>query len=110
MSWLLLRVSSPRAFRAHTPLYLRLTIVAILARSQRSSTLSLYFMSLAAFLTVLIGVSRIYLWSSLSDRRPCWVVHRRRLGLGMLGDHGGFPECRSACAARHVVMRPTANT
>ena len=38
-----------------------LTIGAILARSQSSSTLSLYFMSLAAFLTVLIGVSRIYL-------------------------------------------------
>jgi undecaprenyl-diphosphatase len=38
-----------------------LTIGAILARSQPSSTLSLYFMSLAAFLTVLIGVSRIYL-------------------------------------------------
>jgi len=38
-----------------------LTIGAILARSQPSSTLSLYSMSLAAFLTVLIGVSRIYL-------------------------------------------------
>jgi undecaprenyl-diphosphatase len=38
-----------------------LTIGAILARSQRSSTLSLYFMSLAVFLTVLSGVSRIYL-------------------------------------------------
>ena len=38
-----------------------LTIGAILARSQRSSALSLYFMFLAAFLTVLIGVSRIYL-------------------------------------------------
>jgi undecaprenyl-diphosphatase len=38
-----------------------LTIGAILARSQTSLTLSLYFMSLAAFLTVLIGASRIYL-------------------------------------------------
>ena len=38
-----------------------LTIGAILARSQPSSTISLYFMSLAAFLTMLIGVSRIYL-------------------------------------------------
>jgi undecaprenyl-diphosphatase len=38
-----------------------LTIGAILARSQSSSTVSLYFMLLAAFLTVLIGVSRIYL-------------------------------------------------
>ncbi len=38
-----------------------LTIGAILARSQPSSTISVYFMSLAAFLTMLIGVSRIYL-------------------------------------------------
>jgi undecaprenyl-diphosphatase len=38
-----------------------LTIGAVLARSQLSSTLSLYFMSLAAFLTVFIGVSRICL-------------------------------------------------
>jgi undecaprenyl-diphosphatase len=38
-----------------------LIIGAILARSQFSSTISLYFMSLAVFLTVLIGVSRIYL-------------------------------------------------
>jgi undecaprenyl-diphosphatase len=38
-----------------------LTIGAILARSQSSAKTSLYFMSLAACLTVLIGVSRIYL-------------------------------------------------
>lgn len=38
-----------------------LTVAALLARSQPSFALSLYFMSLAAFLTVLIGVSRIYL-------------------------------------------------
>jgi undecaprenyl-diphosphatase len=38
-----------------------LTIGAIMARSQPSTTISLYFMSLAVFLTVLIGVSRIYL-------------------------------------------------
>ena len=38
-----------------------LTIGAILARSQPSPTISVYFMSLAAFLTMLIGVSRIYL-------------------------------------------------
>jgi undecaprenyl-diphosphatase len=38
-----------------------LTIGAVLARSQPSSTISLYFMSLAVFLTVLIGISRIYL-------------------------------------------------
>ena len=38
-----------------------LTIGAILARSQPSSPISLYFMSLAVFLTVLVGMSRIYL-------------------------------------------------
>ena len=38
-----------------------LTIGAILARSQPSSPISFYFMSLAVFLTVLVGVSRIYL-------------------------------------------------
>jgi undecaprenyl-diphosphatase len=38
-----------------------LTIGAILARSQPLSTMSVYFLSLAAFLTMLIGVSRIYL-------------------------------------------------
>jgi len=38
-----------------------LTIGALLARSQPSFTLRLYFMSLAAFLTVIVGVSRIYL-------------------------------------------------
>jgi undecaprenyl-diphosphatase len=38
-----------------------LTIGASLARGQSSSTIRLYFMLLAAFLTVLIGVSRIYL-------------------------------------------------
>jgi undecaprenyl-diphosphatase len=38
-----------------------LTIGAILARSQPSSTMSVYFLSLAAFLTALVGVSRIYL-------------------------------------------------
>jgi undecaprenyl-diphosphatase len=38
-----------------------LTIGALLARSQPSLTISLYIMSLAAFLTVLVGLSRIYL-------------------------------------------------
>lgn len=38
-----------------------LTVGALLARSQASSTVGIYFMSLAAFLTVLIGISRIYL-------------------------------------------------
>jgi undecaprenyl-diphosphatase len=38
-----------------------LTIGALLARSQPSFKIGLYVMSLAAFLTVLIGMSRIYL-------------------------------------------------
>jgi undecaprenyl-diphosphatase len=38
-----------------------LTIAALLARAYPSPTLNLYFMSLAALLTVLIGLSRIYL-------------------------------------------------
>jgi undecaprenyl-diphosphatase len=38
-----------------------LTIGALLARSQSSCTTALYFMGLAAFLTVMIGVSRVYL-------------------------------------------------
>ena len=38
-----------------------LTIGALLARTYPSFIMGLYFMSLAAFLTVLIGVSRIYL-------------------------------------------------
>jgi len=38
-----------------------LTIAALLARSQSSSKIGLYFIFVAAFLTILIGVSRIYL-------------------------------------------------
>ena len=38
-----------------------LTIGALLAKTHPSFTIRLYFMSLAAFLTVLVGLSRIYL-------------------------------------------------
>ena len=38
-----------------------LTIAALLARSQSSSRIGVYFIVLAAVLTILIGVSRIYL-------------------------------------------------
>ncbi len=38
-----------------------LTLGALLARAQSSTTIGLYFIALATFLTVLIGVSRIYL-------------------------------------------------
>jgi undecaprenyl-diphosphatase len=38
-----------------------LTVGVLLARSQPSFRMGIYFMALAAFLTVLIGISRIYL-------------------------------------------------
>jgi len=38
-----------------------LTIAAVLARSQSSLRIGVYFMALAAFLTVVIGISRLYL-------------------------------------------------
>jgi undecaprenyl-diphosphatase len=77
-----------------------LTIGAILARSQPSSTLSLYFMSLAAFLTVLIGVSRIYIgvhyptdvlagWCiGAAWALGCWSSMARWQGVGQLAPYG----------------------
>jgi undecaprenyl-diphosphatase len=38
-----------------------LTIAALLAQTQRSFTIAFYFIALATFLTILIGLSRIYL-------------------------------------------------
>ena len=112
MLWLHLRASSPRAFRAPTPPCPRspiLTIGAILARSQTSSTLSLYFMSLAASLTVLIGVSRIYLGVHYPTdvlagwciggawALGCWAVSVRFRSVGQLVPHG---TARSRLGAR----------
>ena len=44
-----------------------LTIAALLARSQSSFQIGLYFIAVAAFLTILIGTSRIYLGSFLPE-------------------------------------------
>ena len=56
-----------------------LTIAALLARAYPSPILDLYFMLLAALLTVLIGLSRIYL--PFIFRRIFWrLVHRNGLG------------------------------
>jgi undecaprenyl-diphosphatase len=59
------RGSLPQASQAAMPHSLSaityLTIGALLARTHPSFTIRLYFMSLAAFLTVLVGLRRIYL-------------------------------------------------
>jgi undecaprenyl-diphosphatase len=66
-----------------------LTIGALLARSQPSAAIGLYFMALAALLTVLVGVSRIYLgvhyptdvlagWCiGAAWAMACWVIMAR---------------------------------
>ena len=73
-----------------------LTIGAVLARNQPSLTISLYFMSLAAFLTVLIGISRIYLgvhyptdvlggWCiGAAWAMGCWAVMTRMRSVGQI--------------------------
>ena len=77
-----------------------LTIGAVLARSQPSSTISLYFMSLAAFLTMIIGVSRIYLgvhyptdvlggWCiGTAWAMGCWAIMARFQSVGQLAPPG----------------------
>ena len=73
-----------------------LTIGAVLARSQPSSTISLYVMSLAAFLTMIIGVSRIYLgvhyptdvlggWCiGTAWAMGCWAIMARLQSVGQV--------------------------
>src|SRR6516162_5635655 len=73
-----------------------LTIGAILARSQPSSTISLYVILLAAFLTMIIGVSRIYLgvhyptdvlggWCiGTAWAMGCWAIMARLQSVGQV--------------------------
>lgn len=63
-----------------------LTIAALLARGQSSFKISIYFIALASFLTILIGISRIYLgvhyptdvlggWCiGVAWAMACWVI------------------------------------
>jgi hypothetical protein len=60
----------------------------LLPRSQSSLKIGLYLVALAALLTMVIGISRIYLSGSLSDRRSWRLVHRCGLGHGLLGADG----------------------
>lgn len=79
-----------------------LTIAALLAQSQSSFKIGVYFITLAALLTILIGVSRVYLgvhypsdvlggWCiGTAWALGCWVVttwlqHRDRVGPTRLG-------------------------
>ena len=77
-----------------------LTIGALLAQSQSSRTVSIYFMALAAFLTVIVGVSRIYFgvhyptdviggWCiGAAWAITCWIVAARLQALGRVGATG----------------------
>jgi undecaprenyl-diphosphatase len=66
-----------------------LTVGALLAQSQSSHKVSIYFMALAAFLTVIVGATRIYLgvhyptdvlggWCiGAAWAMACWIVAAR---------------------------------
>jgi undecaprenyl-diphosphatase len=74
-----------------------LTLGALLARSQPSLTMGIYFISVAVFLTVLIGISRIYLgvhyptdvlggWCiGTAWAIACWTIAARLQARGQIG-------------------------
>ena len=65
-----------------------LTIGALLAQAFPSFPVNLYFMSLATFLTVLVGATPRLPWCSLSDGCDWRLVHWRSLGHRLLGTDG----------------------
>ena len=74
-----------------------LTVGALLAQSQSSRKVSIYFMALAAFLTVIVGTTRIYLgvhyptdvlggWCiGAAWAMACWIVAARPQATGRIG-------------------------
>ena len=77
-----------------------LTIAALLARSQSSPGIGVYFIALAALLTILIGVSRIYLgvhyptdvlggWCiGTAWAIACWIIAARLQATGRMKPNG----------------------
>ncbi len=79
-----------------------LTLGALLARSHRRRTLKIYFVTLAIFLTLLVGISRIYLgvhwptdvlagWTAGAVwALVCWLIAGRLQALHSLEDESGI--------------------
>jgi len=77
-----------------------LTIGALLAQNQSSRKVSIYFMALAAFLTVIVGTSRIYLgvhyptdvlggWCiGTAWAIACWIIAARLQATGRMKPNG----------------------
>jgi undecaprenyl-diphosphatase len=81
-----------------------LTLGALLARIHSEIPARIYFMTLAALLTVLVGLSRIYLGVHYpTDVLAGWCIGTA-LGQGLLGAHDGFAETQQAHL--HRICRP----